>query len=187
MTNARRLRDRVYVVTGATSVIGRAAALRIAAEGGGVVLADLNEESLRGTAATIEESGGRYAVLAGDVTDPEHPVRAVGLAQAEFEWIDGCVPAAGMLSIRSITEVRREEWETIVGLNLTSVFCLDREVAEVAMTAGPGGAIVNFSFTSAHGDRPNNVDYGGSKLGLDYATRTLAAHQPVAKVTSDRP
>ena len=79
-----------------------------------------------------------------------------------------------MICIRAIQEVTREEGEAVVALNLTSVFFLVREVAEAAKAAGRGGSIVNLSSTSAHGARPNNVDYGVSKIGIDHLTRTLA-------------
>lgn len=174
MAETNRLLDRVYIVTGSASGIGRAVALRIAGEGGVPLLLDLNEEGLRATAGAIESAGGRSAVLAGDVTDSDHPQHAVAFAQAEFGRIDGCVAAAGMICIRAIQEVTREEWEAVVALNLTSVFFLVREVAEAAKAAGRGGSIVNLSSTSAHGARPNNVDYGVSKIGIDHLTRTLA-------------
>jgi NAD(P)-dependent dehydrogenase (short-subunit alcohol dehydrogenase family) len=96
------------------------------------LLADLNEEGLRETAASIGKAGGRGAVLAGDVTDSGFPARALDLAQSEFGRIDGCVPAAGIIRIRAIAEVTRAEWEAVLGLNLTSVFFLDRAVAEAA-------------------------------------------------------
>lgn len=182
MNKARRLEGRAYIVTGAASGIGRAIAIRVAAEGGNVVLADLNEVGLRAAASFVEENGGRCVALPGDVTDEHHPARAVGLAQAEFGRIDGCVPAAGIIRIRSIPEVKREEWQQILALNLTAGFFLDREVAEAARAAGEGGSIVNLSSTSAHGARPNNVDYGVSKLGVDHVTRTLALEYAPAKV-----
>ena len=169
-----RLKDHAYIVTGAASGIGQGVAIRVAAEGGGVVLADLNEDGLRETAATIEKDGGNCTVLAGDVTEAEFPERAVACAQSAFGGIDGCVPCAGIIKIRSIAEVTREEWEAVLELNLTAVFFLDRAVAEAAKAAGHGGAIVNLSSTSAHGARPNNVDYGVSKIGSDHVTRTLA-------------
>ena len=84
----RRLAGRGYVVTGAASGIGRAVATRIAAEGGGVVLADIDEAGLRDTASAIEEDGGRCAPLPADVTDPVFPDRAVALAQSELGRID---------------------------------------------------------------------------------------------------
>ena len=182
MNDTRRLEGRAYIVTGAASGIGQAIALRVAAEGGSVVLADLNEDGLRGTASSIEETGGHCALLPGDVTDEEHPARAVALAQSEFGRIDGCVPAAGMIRIRSIAEVKRQEWQQILSLNLTAGFFLDREVAEAAKSAGRGGSIVNLSSTSAHGARPNNVDYGVSKLGVDHMTRTLALEYAPANI-----
>ena len=169
-----RLEEHVYVVTGAASGIGRAVAARICVEGGAVVAADIDEAGLRDTAILIEENGGRCAPLPADVTAADFPERAVALAVAELGRVDGCVAAAGIIKIRAIAEVTREEWEQVLGLNLTSVFFLDRAVAEQAKAAGRGGSIVNLSSTSAHGARPNNVDYGVSKLGIDHVTRTLA-------------
>lgn len=181
-TAEKRLEKQAYIVTGAASGIGKAIAIRLAAEGGSVVLADLNEDGLRATASSIEEAGGCCAVLPGDVTMEDHPSRVVALAQSEFGRIDGCVPAAGMIRIRSITEVKREEWQQILSLNLTASFFLNREVAEAAKAAGNGGSIVNLSSTSAHGARPNNIDYGVSKLGVDHITRTLALEYAPAKI-----
>ena len=170
----RKLEDQVYIVTGAASGIGQAVACRIAAEGGGVVLADIDESGMHETTVAIEKEGGRCVTLSADVTKPDFPKQAVALAESALGRVDGCVAAAGIIKIRGIAEVTPREWETVLQLNLTSVFFLARAVAEAIKTADHGGAIVNLSSTSAHGARPNNVDYGVSKLGVDHVTRTLA-------------
>ena len=177
-----QLPERVFIVTGAASGIGRAVAVGAARQGARVVLVDMNEAGLQETARSIQEAGGRCAVQADDVTHPDYPARTVSFARSQFGRIDGCVPCAGMIRIRPLQLVTRDEWESVLTLNLTSVFFLAREVAEAATRDGNGGSIVTLSSTSAHGARPNNVDYGVSKLGIDHLTRTLALEYAPANV-----
>lgn len=173
--DALPLDGRAFIVTGAGAGIGRATALRITDLGGAALIVDLDEGALRETGKGIQDRGGRSAQLAEDVTDPDHPARAVTACVDAFGRIDGCVPCAGRILIRAIRDVRREEWESLLTLNLTTVFFTAREVAERIRSDQHAGAMVLISSTSAHGARPNNVDYGVSKIGVDHVTRTLAA------------
>ena len=181
-TEPMKLDDRAYVVTGAASGIGRAVAEEISHLGAGVILADRDEAGLMSTAHDIEADGGRCAVVPGDVTEPGHPEMMVATCQREFGRIDGLIPAAGRIIIRSIPEVKREEWESVLGLNLTATFFGAREVAEAIVAEGHSGSIVTISSTSAHGARPNNIDYGVSKIGVDHVTRTMAMHYAQAGI-----
>jgi len=166
--------NKTYIVTGGASGIGLATVAQILELGGSALAVDLSREALDKLPSLFGARSDRLETLALDVTISGNEPRMVEAALARFGRIDGLVASAGRIKIRPLQDVTREEWDGILALNLTSVFFYARAVAEHIKKAGHPGAIVTISSTSAHGPRPNNPDYGASKLGIDHVTRTLA-------------
>ena len=81
-----RLKDRISIVTGGGSGIGRATALRLASEGASVLVADIDGDSAAQTVASIESGGGRAASVVADVSDPRHRREGSGLTAAFLQW-----------------------------------------------------------------------------------------------------
>ena len=148
----------MVLVTGAGSGIGRATVHRLVEEGATVVATDVAEEGL---ASTAEEAARPDAVIpfVGDVTDPAFGPAAVALA-LEHDRLDTVVNSAGILRFEHTHDVRLEDWQRILDVNLTGTF-LTCQAALPALLDG-GGAIVNVASTAALAGSP----MGGRLLGL---------------------
>jgi NAD(P)-dependent dehydrogenase (short-subunit alcohol dehydrogenase family) len=166
----QRYEGRVVLVTGAGSGIGRATVHRLVEEGATVVAADIAEEGL---AVTAKEADRPAAVTSfvGDVRDPAFGPAAVALA-LEHGRLDTVVNSAGILRFEHTHEVRLEDWQRILDVNLTGTF-LTCQAALPALLDG-GGAIVNVASTAALAAHPWAAAYSASKGGVLALTRTLA-------------
>lgn len=158
------------LVTGAGSGIGRATVHRLVAEGATVVATDVAEEGL---ASTAEDAARPEAVIpfVGDVCDPAFGAAAVALA-LEHDRLDTVVNSAGILRFEHTHEVRLEDWQRILDVNLTGTF-LTCQAALPALLDG-GGAIVNVASTAALAAHPWAAAYSASKGGVLALTRTIA-------------
>ena len=174
-----RLGQKVAVVTGGGSGIGRAAAIRFAGEGACVLVADIAADGANAVAGEISGGGGRAAAMAVDVSDPAQTAAMAARAVAEFGGIDILMTAAGVLSFGSVTETDPQAWNRVIGINLTGTFLAARAVIP-AMAERGGGAIVTVSSsTGAHDASPGNVAYVASKGGVAMLTKAMAVdHAP---------
>ncbi|MEO6847085.1 MAG: SDR family oxidoreductase [Chthoniobacterales bacterium] len=170
----QRFDGKVIVITGATGGMGKALALRIAREGGSLVLSDLSQDSLSALATEISKVGHTPQLLAADAGDPEFGKELVEFALRHFGKIDGFVPCAGIIFCKSVLEIDLAQWKRVMSVNLNGVFFSLQAVSKAMIEAGNGGAIVTISSTSSRGARPNNADYGITKAGIDHLTRTMA-------------
>ena len=107
------LTDNVAIVTGAGQGIGKAVALRLAREGASVVVADLNLETARSTAEEIRALGAGALEVQVDVRDPASIGTMVDAAVEAFGRIDVLVSCAGVINVREILDITREEWDRI--------------------------------------------------------------------------
>ena len=171
-----RLAGKAAIVTGGGSGIGRAAAIRFAAEGARVLVADIAADRADAVAGEI---GGRAAAMAVDVSDPAQVEAMAARAVSEFGAIDILMTAAGVLSFGSVTETDPQAWNRVIGINLTGTFLASRAVIP-AMARRGGGAIVTVSSsTGAHDASPGNVAYVASKGGVAMLTKAMAVdHAP---------
>ncbi len=173
-----RLDQQVAVVTGASSGIGRAVAVRLAMEGARVVLADLQpssrlDQERPDTADVIAAAGGTARFVTCDVTKPVDVDHAVSTAKASYGGVDILVNSAGVFVRNSITEVSEEEWDSVLAVNLKGYFLMCRRVIPEMRSAGRG-KIVNIG--SIHGvlGAGAATTYCASKGGVDNLTRQLA-------------
>jgi NAD(P)-dependent dehydrogenase (short-subunit alcohol dehydrogenase family) len=166
----RRYDGRVVLVTGAGSGIGRATVHRLVDEGATVVATDVVEEGL---ATTAKDASRPDAItpFVGDVSDPAFGPAAVAVA-LDHGRLDTVVNSAGILRFEHSHEVRLEDWQRILDVNLTGTF-LTCQAALPALLDG-GGAIVNVASTAALAAHPWAVAYSASKGGVLALTRTLA-------------
>jgi NAD(P)-dependent dehydrogenase (short-subunit alcohol dehydrogenase family) len=168
------LDDRVALITGAGTGIGRGVALVLAEHGADIVLAARRREPLEETAREIEELGRRALVVPTDVTDVEQCEQLVTRAVSELGRLDVLVNNAGGSTTKPIAAWTPEEWHEIIDLNLGSVWFLSRFAAQ-PMIEGGKGAIVNISSGSSLFAFPMGAPYGASKAGVNNLTASLAA------------
>lgn len=162
---------RIAVVTGAALSIGRAYALRIAAEGATVVLADVSDASE--TAGLIEAEGGRAHAVVCDVSDPDS-VRALGEAVTELGGADILVHNAGIYPMRLAHEIQFSEWRKVMAVNLDSMFLLTEQFLPTMRERG-WGRIVGIASGMFHAGAPGSLHYVASKGGIIGFVRALAA------------
>lgn len=169
-----RYEGRRALVTGGGSGIGQATVLRMLAEGGTVVAADVSEAGLADTVAKAGEAAGRLHTVIVNVAD-EASVRAgVATAVERLGGLDVLVNAAGILRSSHTHETSLESFERVIRVNLVGTFLMIRE-AIPALLEGNGSAVVNFSSTSAMFAHPYMAAYAASKGGVQSMTHALAA------------
>ena len=171
----KRLEGKRILVTGAASGIGQATALRLLSEGAVVVAADLAVEGLENTRvqADAAATADRLTTVAMDVANEDSVIDGVRLAAETLGGLDALVNAAGILRAWHTHQTTLEQWNQIVGVNLTGTFLVVRE-ALPALLANSGSSIVNFSSTSASFAHPYMAAYAASKGGIQAFTHSLA-------------
>ncbi|WP_018177439.1 SDR family NAD(P)-dependent oxidoreductase [Jongsikchunia kroppenstedtii] len=169
-----RYDNRRALVTGGGSGIGQATVLRMLAEGGRVVAADVSESGLADTVTKAGDAADRLHTVVVNIAD-EASAKA-GVADA-VEWLgglDALVNAAGILRSSHTEQTTVEEFEQVIRINLVGTFLVIRESIP-ALLEGNGAAVVNFSSTSAMFAHPYMAAYAASKGGVQSMTHALAA------------
>ena len=174
MPRPKPLATRIALVTGAGSGIGRAIALRLAAEGACVVVADRDAENAAAVAAEI--GGPDAAVLfTADVTDEDQVAAAVAAAALAFGGVDLVVNNAGLSISRPLTETTAADWDLQHDVMARGSFLVSREAARAMKAQGMGGDIVYICSKNSVFAGPNNLAYGAAKADQAHQVRLLAA------------
>jgi rhamnulose-1-phosphate aldolase/alcohol dehydrogenase len=174
MPKPKPLATRVAFVTGGGSGIGRAIAIRLAAEGACVVVADIAADAAQ---AVAEELGGPDVAigLACDVTDPEQIAAAVRDAVLAFGGVDIVVNNAGLSISRSLFDTTTADWDLQHDVMARGSFLVSRETARVMRDQAMGGDLVYIVSKNAFFAGPNNIAYGATKADQAHQVRLLAA------------
>jgi len=171
---AFRLDQKIAVITGAASGIGRGIAETFAQAGASVVVADLNLEAAEATAKVIVESGGQAHAMAVDVSQEADVIALFEGVVARFGRLDILVNNAAIFPKKPFLEVDSAFWDSLQAVNLRGTFLCLREAIR-HMKAGGGGSIVNISSVSSmQAVVHHNGTYNASKAGVNSLTRTTA-------------
>jgi meso-butanediol dehydrogenase/(S,S)-butanediol dehydrogenase/diacetyl reductase len=162
----------VALVTGAATGIGRATALRLAAEGARVFAADRDLPKLDETVAKIRSAGGEATEHTLDVSDPAACRRAVEAALARYARLDVLANVAGVMYWGHLTDVTEADWARTLGVNLSGVFFLCQ--AAVPHLLASKGVIVNVASAAGIKGQAYTAPYSVSKAGVVSLTKCLA-------------
>lgn len=166
--------QKVALVTGAGTGIGKAAALALLREGYAVVLAGRRREPLEAVAGAA--SDGRTLVVPTDVGDPAAVRALFAAAKAEFGRLDLLFNNAGMGAPPvPLEDLTFEQWKAVVDANLTGAFVCTQEAFKIMKEQQPrGGRIINNGSISAHAPRPNSAPYTATKHAITGLTKSTA-------------
>lgn len=164
--------DRLAIVTGASSGIGRATAVRLAADDYRILAVGRDPDGLERVCEAILGSGGTVDACVADVTKPGSPQIIVDRAIAVGGGIDALVNAAGIIASGSLTETSDEGWDTMLDVNVRAPFRLIRQAA--ASLTERRGSVVNVSSVAGVRAFPGLVSYCVSKAAVDQLTRCAA-------------
>jgi NAD(P)-dependent dehydrogenase (short-subunit alcohol dehydrogenase family) len=168
--------NKVALVTGAGSGIGRAAALALSREGYAVVLAGRRAEALAQTAAQARESDTRMLPIVADVADPDSVHHLFEKIEETFGRLDLLFNNAGTGAPPiPLEELTVEQWRRVVDVNLTGAFLCTREAFRLMKQQSPrGGRIINNGSISAYAPRPNSAPYTATKHAITGLTKSTA-------------
>lgn len=168
----KRFADRVTLVTGAASGIGRATALRLADEGATLFCCDVQQEPLAAVAADLAARGATVATATCDQSDETQVDATVAACIARFGRIDVLCNVAGILRFDHTHELRTADWHRVLAVNLDGTFFFCR--AALPHLIASRGNIVNVASTAALAGQPWSAAYSASKGGVLALTRSLA-------------
>jgi meso-butanediol dehydrogenase/(S,S)-butanediol dehydrogenase/diacetyl reductase len=169
-----RVQDRVVIVTGGAGGIGAAACRAIAAEGGKVLVADLDADAARAVAETIAADGGVAESVGVDVTDRSQVRAMIGKTVETFGALNVIFNNAGMNRPRGFMEVDEENFEQIVRVNTWGVIVCTQEAARQMIAQGSGGKIVNTGSIASRQGFWDFVPYCVAKFGVLAVTQATA-------------
>ena len=168
-----RLVDRVAIVTGAASGIGRGIAERFGHEGARLLAVDRKPDELATLAASLGGEPDRVRALVADVGEDGAPERIVTACLETFGRVDILVNNAGIGGSHAILETSDEEWQRMLHVDLTSVFRLSKRVL-LEMRRQGGGRIVNMASVFGVTGYPGATSYSAAKAGVVALTRSMA-------------
>jgi NAD(P)-dependent dehydrogenase (short-subunit alcohol dehydrogenase family) len=164
---------KVAVITGAAMGIGAAAARQLSAAGAAVVIGDVAGEPAARLAEALCADGGRARAAVVDVRQPDQVERLIVTALEGYGGVDILVNNAGVALARSTTETTLEEWERVIGINLTGAWLCSRAAIPRMIERG-GGSIVNVASNAGLVGFANLAAYCASKGGLIQLTKAMA-------------
>lgn len=166
------LTDRVAIITGAGSGIGRATAYKLAAEGARVVVGDVINERGNATVDMICSRGGKASFILADISRWEEAKKLVELTESLYGTVDILVNNAGITRDKPLQDMEEEDWDQVLNINLKGAFNCCKFVAPI-MIKKQYGKIINVS-SRAHLGNPGQANYSSSKAGIIGLTRSLA-------------
>ncbi len=168
--------NKVAIITGGGTGIGRAAALHLQADGWDVAVAGRRKEELDRTVAMAKAGGGKMLAVATDVTKQDQVKALFAKTKEAFGRLDFLFNNAGMgLPAGPMEDIKIEDWQKVVDLNLTACFMCAQEAIRMFKAQSPqGGRIVNNGSISAHTPRPGSVAYTSTKHAITGLTKTIA-------------
>lgn len=180
-----RFSNKVCLITGGGSGIGRATCERFAREGGNVVVIDRDEQGGQETLEIVRAAGSDALFVKTDIAFPEQIEACVNTVISKFAKIDVLVNNAAMMTFKPILELEMAEWDQVMAVNLRSVFLFCKH----SLPYMQKGAVINISSVHAHETTPNVLPYAASKGAIEAFTRGMSReyHPDIARFISVAP
>lgn len=173
-----RLQDRVALITGAASGIGRAMAVGFAREGAAVAVVDLDEEGAQAVASVIQSAGAHARAVVADVTQAPDCTAAVEQTIDAYHRLDVLCNNAGIILRATVPETREEDWDRVMAVNVKSIYLMSR-AAIPRMIETDGGTILNTASGWGLIGGPRAAAYCASKGAIVQLTKAMAIdHAP---------
>ncbi len=173
-----RLQDKVAIVTGFGSGLGRAVAVLFAKEGAKIVGLSRNPDTAHETLKQILDAGGEGLFVPTDVRNSGQVQAAVSMAVESFNRLDVVVNSAGVRIMGTATEISEEDWDQVLDTNLKGTFLVSRAAIPEMRRSG-SGCIINLSAISGHHGTIGRVAYSASKGAVSNLTQAMALdHAP---------
>ncbi|TWJ19632.1 3-oxoacyl-[acyl-carrier-protein] reductase [Geobacter argillaceus] len=176
------VQGKVALVTGASRGIGRAVALRLAAEGASVVVTATSQEAAQKTADEIIAAGGKALAVKVDVTVADEVAALMARTVETFGRLDVLVNNAGITRDGLLMRMKESDWQAVIDTNLRGTFLCTREASKL-MTKARFGRIINISSVVGLMGNAGQANYCASKAGIDGLTRAVAKELARRNVT----
>ncbi|GIK62389.1 MAG: short chain dehydrogenase [Chloroflexota bacterium] len=168
-----RFKEKVVIVTGGATGIGRAASILFAAEGAHVLVADINPDKGQETLDAIRQDGGQATFFQVDVSNEAHVMALTQQADTQFGGVDVLFNNAGIGLSKAAADTSSSEWDKILGVNLKGCFFFCKYTLPLMQKRGGGSIVINASANGVMAE-PAIAAYCASKGGLIAFTRSLA-------------
>ncbi len=169
-----KLENKVAIVTGAASGLGKAIALRFAAEGANVVIADLNREAAAAAAAEISADGTKALGVAMDVTSEQGVADGVAATVAKFGGVDILVSNAGIQIVHPVEEFSYADWKKMMAIHVDGAFLTTRACLPHMYASGRGGSIIFMGSVHSKEASKLKAPYVTAKHGLIGLAKVIA-------------
>ncbi|AWZ00216.1 MAG: SDR family oxidoreductase [Rhodobiaceae bacterium] len=177
---------KVAIVTGASSGIGRATALRLASEGAAVVAGARRQVELDSLVSEIESDGGRAVAVAGDAREEAFSRDLVECARLDFGGLDIAINGAGTLGpMGPVIDLGADQWDEVLATNLTSAFLGAKHQIPAMLERGAGSIVFVSSFVGYTAAMPGVAAYAASKSGMIGLMKSLAVEYGAQGIRSN--
>jgi 3-hydroxybutyrate dehydrogenase len=180
-----QLKDKVAIITGAASGIGKEIAIEFAREGAKVCIADLALDAATTTANEINASGGTAMAVAMNVTDEAQVDKGVADTVAKFGGVDILISNAGIQIISPLVDFKFEDWKRMLAIHMDGAFLTTRACMRAMVKAGNGGTILYMGSVHSHEASPLKSAYVAAKHGLIGLAKVVAKEGAKDKIRAN--
>ena len=180
-----QLKDKVAIITGSASGIGKEIAFEYAKEGAKVVIADLSLEAANATAKEIAAAGGTAMGVAMNVTDEAQVDAGVAQVVEAYGGVDVLISNAGIQIISPIVEFKFDDWRKLLAIHLDGAFLTTRAVMRAMVKRGKGGSIIYMGSVHSHEASPLKAPYVTAKHGLIGLAKVVAKEGAKDKIRAN--
>ncbi len=180
-----QLKNKVAIVTGAASGIGKEIAIEFAREGAKVCIADLALDAANATANEINAAGGTAMGIAMNVTDEAQVDAGVAATVAKFGGVDILISNAGIQIISPLVDYKFEDWKRMLAIHLDGAFLTTRACMRAMVKAGNGGIILYMGSVHSHQASPLKSAYVAAKHGLIGLAKVVAKEGAKDRIRSN--